>query len=168
MARGFLAAPSPKPPQLFRNDGRLDVHAGAQHILAFRVWVQQNLDRNPLHHFHVIARGILGRQEAQTRASRPSNGINMAGESLVIHVNVDLCLLAGMNIGKLSLLKVGCDPNLFQGDQGEEPLAGLDDLTHFDRFPCNHTVGGSNDGGVTQLQFCRFQIRLGRRHGCLR
>ena len=63
------------PPDL---DGRFDRHPRPQQLLEVLPIAEQNLDRDALDDFHVVSRGVLGRQQAVPCTRDGGNAVYVA------------------------------------------------------------------------------------------
>ena len=66
-----------------RNDG----HARAKHALHLLLVIKHDLDRHPLHHFHIVAGGIFRRQQTERRSAA---GLNAVNASLLFEARVSV------------------------------------------------------------------------------
>jgi hypothetical protein len=57
---------------------RHDVHAGPKLTIAILAGLKNYLYRNPLNNFHVVAGGILRREQTEERAGRPRDAVYLA------------------------------------------------------------------------------------------
>src|ERR1700692_5038387 len=70
-------------------DGGNDRHARSQFNVG--TLVEGNLHRHALHHFHIIARGIFGRQQTERGSAARLNAVDLAGEAAAAErVNSDI------------------------------------------------------------------------------
>src|SRR3974377_1290404 len=77
-------------PWSVRNYGRFHVHARPQHRHVRGNRIEHDLYRNALHHFHVVARRIFRRQQAQHRSRGPRERIHMPRERLAVRVDIHI------------------------------------------------------------------------------
>src|SRR4029450_8378343 len=63
---------------LLRVDGGGDGHARTQRAVCRLLLVEHDLDRHALHHLHIVAGRVLGRQHAELGAGGTSNALDLA------------------------------------------------------------------------------------------
>ena len=76
--------------------------------------VEGNLHRHALHHFHIIAGGVFGRQQAERVAAAGLNAVDAARKPLR-PPNASIRMLDGLidaHIGQLRFLEIGGDPDV--------------------------------------------------------
>ena len=99
--------------------------------------IEDNLHRNPLHHFDVVAGRILRRQQAEFRARGGRNAVDVRVEDpAAIGVDRDGGGLARMHIRQLGLFEIGGDPDVLLRNDRHQRLARLNDLSGLDMFSC--------------------------------
>src|SRR5580704_149810 len=119
---------------LINPDLRYDRHSRPEFMSLGLALVEHNLHRNALHHFDVVAGGILGRQQAEARSAGSGNGIDMPLISLAGRIDGNVSRQTRFHVPKLRLLKVSCDPKITLPEQNDlhHLLAGLHVLTNLD------------------------------------
>src|SRR3982074_3403622 len=87
--------------------------------------IEDDLHGDALHHLHVIAGGILRRQQTEGRTAASLNAIDMACKDPArIGVDADIDRLPGAHQTELSLLEIRGNPDL-RWDQHQQRLPGL-------------------------------------------
>src|ERR1700685_861323 len=135
-------------------------HAGAEFVVFISSRLEHNLDRNALHHFHVVASGIFGRQQAEAGAAGAGDAIDF---TLVIasgRIYFDVDFLTDFHLTQLRLFKVGGNPDVFERNNLHQFLAGSDILPDLDGAVADHAIDGSNDFCVLQVQLRLIEIGL--------
>src|SRR6516225_11050385 len=74
-------------------DLRLNAHARTQRPVAVLARIENDLYRNPLHDFDVVASGILGRQGAEQWTGGAGNAVDVAPVGTAARVHRELHLL---------------------------------------------------------------------------
>ena len=120
--------------------------------------IEHDLHRNPLHDLHVIAGGILGRQQAETGAAGAGNAIDLALVAFSVGIDFDRDPLADFHIAKLGFLEVGGDPDIVERNDLHQFLAGGDVLADFDGAVADYACDRSNDFGVLQIQLRLIEV----------
>src|SRR5260370_41143149 len=114
-------------------DLRFHRHAGAQPVEARSALFETQPHRDALHHLHVVAAGVLGREQAVARAGGAGEALHRRAVVVVERIDVHRGLLAGAHVADLRLAEVGGDPELAHLRDGEELLARLHAVAHVDR-----------------------------------
>ena len=73
----------------------LDRHAGTQLVILVCTGFEDDLHRNALHDFHVVAGGVFRRQQAEARAAGAGDAVDLAVVGSAVGVDVDGDALAG-------------------------------------------------------------------------
>src|SRR4029077_484210 len=91
-----------------RNDG----HARAKHALHLLLFVEHDLDRHALHHFHIVARGIFRRQQTERRSAAGLNAVNASLQfEARVSVHGNSHRLSRPHTAQLRFLEIGDSPN---------------------------------------------------------
>ena len=131
--------------------------------------VEDDLHGHALHDLHVVARGVLRRQEAEAGAAAALEAIDV-GRKLDAGVRVDGHGhgLSGLHLGQLRLLEVGDHPNV-RIDQGQQRLTDLHVRADLDALagdvPGNRGIDfrvGEVQPGLPGLGFGAGHLGLGR------
>ena len=136
--------------KLFHFDFGFDGHSQAQLVIAVLAWFENDLYRDALHYFHVIARGIFGRQQASARAAGAGDAVHVAFVGAAVGVHLDFSGLAGAHVFQLRFLVIGGDPDFVERDDGEQLLAGLHVHSDFGVF-ADHAVHRRDDFRVLKI-----------------
>src|SRR5580658_9759838 len=90
-------------------DGGNDRHARSQFNVG--TLIEGNLHRHTLHHFHIIARGVFGRQQTERGSAARLNAVDLAREAAAPErVYSDIDGLTGAHVGQLRFLEIGRNP----------------------------------------------------------
>ena len=92
-----------------------------------------NTGRKTLHDLDVVSAGVFWRKEAKERSGGSSHVFDAAAITTAETVNVDRYQFAGVHPLELGLFKVCGDPDVIDGNDREQRLAGLDAITDFQR-----------------------------------
>src|SRR5882757_8947189 len=96
-------------------DGRIDRHAGAQHVLPGDILRHANPNRKPLHDLGEVAGGVIRRQQREHRAGRWRDAVDDARElAVAIGVDRDRHRLAWTDALELRLLEIGIDKDVIE------------------------------------------------------
>src|SRR6185503_21306718 len=94
--------------------------------------IETDANRNALHDLDVVAGRIVGRQQAESRAGRRGQTLNLSIERLAtVRVSTNRDALAGTDVFDLRLLEVRRDPDTLERNQRHQRLPGLNLLTDF-------------------------------------
>ena len=104
-------------------------------MLRILTLVEDKLYRDPLNDFHVIAGGILRRQQTELRAGSRSDAVDMRIENPASEsIDGDCCALSRTHFGKLCLFEIRSNPDIFHRHDGHQRLARLNNLARLDGF----------------------------------
>ena len=95
-------------------------------MVAIFARLQNDLYRNPLNNFHVVAGCIFGRQQAEDGARCSRNAVDMTVVSAAVRVELNRCFLAHAHVFELGLFEIRGDPHLIQGNHREQLLPRVD------------------------------------------
>src|SRR5579862_3330640 len=140
------------PPLLVEVYLRIDRHAYAQAVVLIFTGIKINAHRYPLHHFDVVAGGILGRQQAETRTAGPPDTRNVACILAAVSIHAEPHFLPRLHPFELCFLEVHGYPNIVQGNHNQELLARRDIVAEFHRFLVDDTGDRRGDGAVAEVQ----------------
>jgi hypothetical protein len=109
-------------------------------------------NRNSLHHFDVIASGVLGRDEAETlsRSRIETTDIAAVGSSAGVNINVDW--LTGAHTPKLCLSKVGGDPDIIKRNHRKQRLSRLNPIARLNILITDRPRNRSCDFRVAEIE----------------
>src|SRR5262245_56642625 len=123
-------------------------HARPEHVLRILTGVEHDLHRHALHHFHEVAARVLRREQAEPRACRRRDAVDLPSEAAAsVRINVDLGPLTGSHVLELRLLEVGGHPDLFERNDRHHRLTGLDNLTGLHRLSADDALHGGFEIG---------------------
>ena len=71
-------------------DGWNHGHAGAKAMFRILTFIQNDLHRDPLHHFHVVAGRVIGGQQAEPTTCGAADGIDVTLQSMSVGIDVDI------------------------------------------------------------------------------
>src|SRR5439155_14094788 len=108
-----------------------DRHSRTQSVIVVLAGVQIDAHRNALNHLHIIPRGVLRRQQAESGPAGAADCLQFAGVFSTEGVDAELDALAGFHAAELSLFKIGRDPNVIERNHGHQLLTGRNILTGF-------------------------------------
>ncbi len=91
----------------------------------------------------------------------------MKGLVAAVHVDFQIGLLSDPQIGQLSFLEIGVDPNFGERADRHQPLARLHVVPRIDVAPRDHAVDLGHDVAVPQVQFGLIEVALGLIALCL-
>src|SRR5262249_52296941 len=119
--------------------------------------------RQTLDNLHVIARGVLRRQQSQGLASPHGEARDSTFELAPATVHVDLAVypLADAQVRELSLLEVGVDPDLRDRSDGHQALSYGDVVARIDVAARHHAVDLADDIAVAEVQFGLGEVSTG-------
>ena len=87
--------------------------------------IEKDLDGNPLHDFREIPSCVVWRKQGKHRAGSRLKAVDLTYEFVIgKSIHADLDRLAGSNTTQLGFFEVGGDPDVVQGNDGHEALAG--------------------------------------------
>ena len=140
-----------------------DRQADEQRGLVRVVVGQLDADRQPLDDLHEVAGGVLRRQQGEGLTGPHGEAGDAALELMPAAVHVDLAAhaLADAQVGQLSLLEVGVDPDLGERADGHQALPGLDVVAGVDVAAGDHAVDLADDVAVAEVQLGLVQVALG-------
>ncbi len=116
-----------------RRHGGDDRHAGTEHRAVGKGAIQHDFDRNALHHFDKIPRGIFGRQQAKDGACTWTNTLDRTVKDLAgIGVDLQRRLLSGAHVAKLRFLEIRLHSDMLQRYQCHQGPSGLHHLADLD------------------------------------
>src|SRR5579864_2235333 len=118
---------------------------GTQLVIVVRAGIENDLDRDALHYFHVIPRSIFWRQQAEARAAGSGNALDLSVVGSAVGIDVDGDALADFHLPKLRFFEVCRDPNIIEIDDLHEFLAGSDVLPDFHGSIADNAVPRGND-----------------------
>src|SRR5579872_1660948 len=111
---GFQASGTSAIARLLEINLRIDRHAGPQAVIVVLAGVEVDANRNALHHLDVVSGGILRRQNAEPRTAGAAHLDDFSGVGVVVGVDREVHVLAGLHAAQLGLLEVGDDPDIVE------------------------------------------------------
>src|ERR1700726_72493 len=132
-----------------RNDG----HARAKHALHLLLLIEHDLHRHPLHHFHIVARGIFRRQQTERRSAASLNAVNASVQfeaRVSVHRNSDW--LSRPHTAQLRFLEIGDYPNS-RRDKCHQCLPYLQVISDSNCLLSHIAVYRRFDFGVAKVEF---------------
>src|SRR6202030_4842059 len=78
-----------------------DVHAGPKLTIPVLARLENDFYRNPLHNFHVVAGGVLRREQTEERACRARNAVHVALHSFAVRIHLDSRSLSNAHFPEL-------------------------------------------------------------------
>src|SRR4026207_1656924 len=114
--------------------------------------LEDDLDRNALYRLPVVARRFLWRQEAELRAGRGGDAVDVAIQLAPESIDLHRGALPGLHVAQLRLLEVGRRPDVSLGYEREQRLARLNHLSRFNRLAADDAGRGGFDGGTLEIQ----------------
>jgi hypothetical protein len=91
-----------------------DGYVQPQEVVRVFAGIQAAADGQALHDLDKISGGVLGRQEAGDRAGGSRRIFDVAVKCATVGIHVNVCVLAGAHLPKLSFLEVGPDPDVLR------------------------------------------------------
>ncbi len=88
-------------------------------VIAVLSWIENDLYRDALHHFHVISRGVFRRQQAGARAAGAGNAVHVASVGAAVGVHLNFRGLSRAHVFQLSFFVIGSDPDFVEWNDGE-------------------------------------------------
>src|SRR5262245_17600064 len=123
-------------------------------MLRILTGIEADANGNALHDLDVVAGGVVGRQQAESRARRRGEAFDFSVERLAaVRVGANGHTLAGTNVLDLRLLEIGRDPHPLEWDQRHQRLTRLNQLTDFDALLADRSLDRSLDGRVLEIEF---------------
>ena len=123
--------------------------------------VEDDLDRDALDDFDVVAGRVLRRQQAVARAARARDVEHAAVVGAAVGVDGDRDGLPGTHVLQLRFLEVGGHPDVaaVERNDGQQLLAGRDVLSRLHGSAADESGHRRDDGGVLQVQLRLLQLR---------
>jgi hypothetical protein len=106
-----------------------------------------------LHNLDVVAAGVFRREETEERPRRAGHVLYRAVESSAKAVYVEVDGFTGAHAAELRLLEVRGDPDVVDGNNREQRLAGLDSISDLDCLVSDNAADRSVNCGVAQVEF---------------
>src|SRR4029077_9014109 len=132
---------------------RNDRHARAKHALHLLLFIEHDLDRDPLHHFHIVARGIFRRQQTERR---PAAGLNAVNASLQFEARVSVYgnshWLSRPHTAQLRFLEIGDYPNSWR-DECHQCLSHLQVIADSNCLLSHISIYRRFDFSVAKVEF---------------
>src|SRR5260370_36125544 len=113
-----------------------------------------------LHDFHVVSRGVLGRQQAEHGTCTATQVGYMCFPSVAVSVKLDVDGLPWPHVGKLRFLEIGCNPHIVKRHDLYQFLSDADVLAHFDRLLADNSCNWRTHHCVAEFVLCLFALRL--------
>src|SRR5579875_3575991 len=120
-------------------------HARPQPVIRVLARIDIDAHGNPLHDFHVIAGGVLRRQQTKPGPGRAPHGFEFSGVCAAVSIDGELYLVAGLHAAKLRLFEIGRYPNVIQRNQGHQLLPRRDVVSYFHGFLTDDAAEGGAD-----------------------
>src|SRR5579862_7825284 len=119
----------------------------AQRMGGELIRIQADAHRQALYNFDPVARGVLRRDqgESRTRAAIEAFDDAVVDHLAVIQVALKLDALSGVNLGELHFLEVSVDIHLIDRHDGQQRHGGLHALAELDLPARNHPIDGCAD-----------------------
>jgi hypothetical protein len=108
------------------------IHARSKLTITIFSRLKNDLYRNSLNNFYVIAGGIFGRKQTESRARRSRDAVHVAFEFSATRIHMDFCPLPNLHVPKLRLFKIRGYPDFIERHNGEELLPGLNVHADYD------------------------------------
>src|SRR5215208_3400818 len=135
-------------------DGGNNRHAGPQQMRRVLTGIETDADRNALHDLHVVARRVVGWQQAESRARCRGQTLNLSIERLItVGISTNRDGLARTDMLDLRLLEVRGDPYALERNQRHHRLPGLNLLTDFHGLLADGAFRWRLDCRVIEIQF---------------
>src|SRR5580704_10992199 len=153
---------------------RDDVHAGPKLAIPVFAGLENNLYRDSLYYFYVVAGGILRRKQTEEGARGTGDAVHVAFQGLAGRIHMDFRSLSDAHVPELGLFEIGGNPDVIERHHREELLAGLNVQPDDHRF-IYFTSDRRNNFGVLEIELglleeCAFLLYIGngRAHARLR
>ena len=125
--------------------------------------LQHNAHRNALHNFYIVAAGILRRQQAEARTGGAAEGIDAAAIVAPGSVGAEGHALAGLHLLQLCFFEIGGDPDVVDGNDGQQLLARLHALAGFHGLAPDDPAYRRDDLCIAKVELRRSKLRPGAR-----
>ncbi len=138
--------------------------AGAQGVVAVLLLEvgEVDADGDALDDFDVVAGGVLGWEEAELGAGGSADLGDLAVEGAATEgVDLDCDVLAGVHLLQLGFLEVGGDPEVGEGDDGEEILADAEVRADLNVLLVDDAGYRGDDVSVGEVEFSLVETGLG-------
>src|SRR6516165_5507253 len=106
--------PSWRATLLLRYNGWHNRHARTQLVLGVFTFFEDQLDRDTLHHLHIVACCVLWRQETETCTCRSAEAVHTGVQLTIVGIDLDRHLLADSHVLELRLFEVGGYVNVIE------------------------------------------------------
>src|SRR5262249_26129965 len=103
----------------------LDIDTWPELPIAILSGRDDDLGGEPLPGPDVISRGIFWRKETEQRTGGPGDAVDMTVVGSTVRIDVHLNCLPRTDVSKLRLLEIGGNPDLVEGHNRQQLLAGL-------------------------------------------
>src|ERR1700685_1577360 len=95
-------------------------------MVAVFSWLENDLHRDSLDDFDVVAGGVFRRQQTEGWAGGPGDAVDVAVQNSTAGVDMNPGFLTNAHVPQLGFLEVGSDPDIIKRHNGEQLLPGLD------------------------------------------
>src|ERR1035437_5982351 len=134
---------------------RFNGHPGPQKALRIFIRVEANSNREPLHDFDIVSRRVFRREQAEKSAGGAGHVFEVAIKVMIESVDVNANGFTGLQSPQLRLFEIGGDPDVVQGNENHQSLAGLYSMAEFHCLPPHNSAHGSVDLRIAEVEPCR-------------
>ena len=131
---------------------------GPQHVLFGFSRIENDLHRNTLHNFHIIAGGVFRRQQAEQRAAGPGNAFHLAFIFFAVGVDRNGDALSRPHFAQLVLFEIGRDPDVVKVDDLHQLLPDGNVLPDFHGAIADDSIHRRDNLCVLQIQLRLIQF----------
>src|ERR1700735_63745 len=135
-----------------------------QQVIGILSWVELDSHRQALHHLHVVAGRVFGRQQAEAIAARTRQVPDVALVVATEGIDVDADALATMHPRELRLLEISSDPDVVGLGHEHERLSGFDPRAKLDSASAYDAVSGRVNFRVAEVKIGLIQCGLSGLH----
>src|SRR5262245_44064123 len=114
LCRGVHAVATVCGASLMQIDLWHDTHPRSKPMIAVRARLEHDLHGNTLHYLHVVAGGVLGRQQTEERTGGTCDAVHMSVVCASAGINGESNPLTVFHVLELGLFEVGGDPYLLE------------------------------------------------------
>src|SRR5207248_11278690 len=152
--------------RLLDSNRRGDGHAGAKSVVLVvpleAFWSEVDSDGDALNDFDIVACGVLGWEERELGPGGSADLGNFAVELTAAEgVDFDGDFLAGTHPCELGFFEVCSDPEVGQGDDGEEILTDAEVGTYLHVLFIDDAGDGRSEVGIVEVEQRLIAVGLG-------
>src|ERR1700722_5527141 len=148
-------------PRSLEPHGGFNGHARDQTMVDVLPWREIDTNRDPLHHFNVVAGRVFGWEQTEAFTRSRAQTIYVPFKCAAHGLDIDVDRLTGPHPAQLVFLEIGGDPYVVERYHRQQRFARLHALTRFDAFLADYATHGRGNPRVAVVEQGLIEFGLG-------